>query len=79
MATETKKVTRKVSFVWVQKLAVGVFLLALVVMCISGLRGGAGISWTLIRALGVGGVIWGVTRVVIKILESYEEMNSGKG
>lgn len=79
MATETKKVVRKVSFVWIHKLACGVFLLAFAVMCVSGMGGGAGIVWTLLRTGVVGLVIWAVTRIVIKILESYEEMNSGKG
>lgn len=79
MATETKKVIKRVSFVWIHKLAVGVFLLAFVVMCMAGVRGGAGIWSTLTRVGIVGVVVWAVTRVVLKILESYEEMNSGKG
>jgi hypothetical protein len=76
---ETKRVIKRVSFVFMQKLAAAVSLLALVVTTLAGIMGGARIITITYRAALVIVVVGTLTRIIIKILESYEEMNSGKG
>lgn len=79
MATEATKQVKKVSFVFMQKLAAAVSLLALAVIVAAGVMGGARVITITYRAAGVIVVIGVISRIVIRILESYEEMNSGKG
>lgn len=79
MATETKKVIKKVSFVFMQKLTAAVSLLALVVITTAGIMGGSRIITITYRAALVIVVVGFLARIIIKILETYEEMNSGKG
>lgn len=78
MAAGNKKVVKRVSFLFMQKLAASVFLLSFIVLVVGGMMGGARIITITYRAAGVLIVIGAITRVIIKILESYEEMNSGK-
>ena len=79
MATDTNKHIKKVSFVFMQKLAAAVSLLSLVVIVAAGVMGGARVITITYRAAGVVVVIGVISRILIRILESYEEMNSGKG
>ena len=79
MAAETKRVIKRVSFVFMQKLAAAVSLLALLVITIAGIMGGSRIITITYRASVVVVVVGILTRILIKILENYEEMNSGKG
>ena len=79
MATEAKKVIKKVSFVFMQKLTAAVSLLALVVITAAGIMGGSRIITITYRAALVIVVVGFLARIIIKILETYEEMNSGKG
>lgn len=78
MASE-RRVTRKLNFVFLQKLAAGVSLLALTVIIAAGVMGGARTITITYRAAAVIVVIGFVTRILIRILSSYEELNSGKG
>ena len=79
MVTEAKKIIKKVSFVYLQKLTTAVALMAFLVAVAAGIQGGAGLMMILWRALCVMVVIGVISRIIIRILESYEEMNSGKG
>lgn len=79
MAPKAKKIVKRVSFVFMQKLAAAVSLLALLVITIAGIMGGSRIITISYRAALVVVVVGILTRIIIKILENYEEMNSGKG
>lgn len=79
MATEGRKPIKRVSFVFMQKLAVGVSLLSFVVIVAAGIMGGSRLVTITFRAAVAMWVVGVITRIIIKILESYEEMNSGKG
>lgn len=78
MASE-KKLVKKLNFIFLQKLAAGVSLLALTVIIAAGVMGGARTVTITYRAAVVIVVIGVIARVLIKILASYEELNSGKG
>ena len=77
MANKGKKV-KVASFIGLQRLFAGVAMLALLVTIVAGLR--AEVRFTVIayRAMGVMFLVFVVSRVVIRVLASYEEMNSGK-
>jgi hypothetical protein len=79
VAPKAKKIVKRVSFVFMQKLAAAVSLLALLVITIAGIMGGSRIITISYRAALVVVVVGILTRIIIKILENYEEMNSGKG
>ena len=79
MAPKARKIIKKVSFVFMQKLAASVSLLSLLVITAAGIMGGSRIITITYRAALVVVVIGILTRILIKILENYEEMNSGKG
>jgi hypothetical protein len=74
-----KKVSRKVSYVLFHKFAAAVSLLAFVVMIISGLMAEARLTTITYRALIAMLVVGLVSRVVIRVVATYEEMNSGQG
>lgn len=73
-----KKLIKKTSFVYMQKLTAAVSLIAFVVIIAAGLMGEAGTIAITYRAAGVMVVIGFVSRIIIRILASYEEMNSDK-
>lgn len=79
MATnaETKKV-RRVSFAYIQKLMAGVSLLAFLVVAVAGVRANVGVVTIALRAFIVILVVGIVSRLVVQILATYEEMSSGK-
>ena len=74
-----KKVTKRVKFVGLQKLLAAVSMLSFFVTIIGGLRAEAHFTTIVIRATGVMVVIFFVSKTLVKILASYEEMHdSGK-
>jgi len=76
---DKKKHVRKVSYAYIHKLAAGVSLLALVVVMLAGIMAEASVVSISLRSVLVIIVISILSRVVIQILASYEEINSGKG
>lgn len=79
MASERgKKAVKSVAYVHIQKLLAGVALLAFVVVAVAGFMAGAGVVSICIRATFVILAVIVVRIFVIQILETYEEMNSGK-
>lgn len=70
--------TRKVNYAYVHKLSAGVSLLALVVILFAGIMGEARTITIAYRAAGAIILIGLISRVVVRILTSYEEMQSGK-
>ena len=76
MAVKTLK--KKVNFAYVHKLTAAVSLVALVVIIAAGIMGEARTITIAYRACGAMIVIGIISRVVLKILCTYEEMNSGK-
>lgn len=73
-----QRIIKKVSFVHIQKLLNSVSLLAFSVVLIAGAMHGVSVSVIAFRAIVVLSVIGVITRIVIRILSTYEEMNSGK-
>jgi predicted ferric reductase len=74
-----KKNVKTVSFAYIHKLAAGVSLLALLVVMLAGIMAEASVVSISVRSVLVIIVISIVSRIVIQILSSYEEINSGKG
>ncbi len=79
MGQDKKKVTKRLQFALIQKIKASVSLLAFFVILASGLKGGASLSSILLRSTLVVIVVVLITRVVIQLLVTYEEMNSGQG
>jgi len=75
---EPNSLKRKVSFAGLHRLAAGVALLAFLVTLIAGLMAEVRISTILLRSVLVMLAVGVISRLVITILASYEEMNSGK-
>ena len=73
-----KKLVKKVSFAYIHKLTAAVSLLALVVIIGAGIMGEARTITIAYRSCGAIIVIGIISRIVLKILCTYEEMNSGK-
>lgn len=75
---KAKKLTRKVSYASLQKLIAGVSLLCFLVILIAGLQADVRMITIAVRAMIVMLVIKVIARVVISVLATYEEMNSGE-
>ena len=73
-----KKIIKKVSFTYLQKLAASVCLLALVVMLAGGLLAGVPVITVSYRACAVMVVVKIITRILVSVLSTYEEIDSGK-
>ena len=78
MAAKRKKRLDKSSY-FVQRLAAAVSLLAFLVILAGGIMSDARFITITYRAVGVILVIGFVTRVLIRLISDYEEMNSGQG
>lgn len=80
MAAEKKstKLVKKANYAFIHKLAAGVSLLAFLVVVIAGLQARASVGTIAIRATVAIIVVALISRVLVRILASYEEMNSGK-
>lgn len=76
MAAKDAKLKRKISFLHLKKLQAGVSLLAFLIMLISGMMAGNSIITITQRSFLAIVVIMVITRVVVSILVTYEEMHS---
>jgi hypothetical protein len=74
-----KKLVKKVSYSYIHKLAAGVSLIALFVVMIAGLLAEASVISIALRSVVVIVIVAFASRLIITILSSYEEMNSGQG
>lgn len=72
------RASKKVSFAYLHKLTCAVSLLAFVVVIAAGVIGEARTITITYRAAGVIILIGLVSRIVMRVLASYEEINSGK-
>lgn len=77
-AKTTKKLSRKVNFASIHRFAAAVSLLAFLVIVIGGIMAETRFIIITFRSIGVILIIGVVTRIITRILASYEEMNSGK-
>lgn len=80
MASNNKKKKGKINteLVLIQKLAAGVSLLALAVITAVGIVSRVSVTTIAIRATIVVIVVGFITRLLLKIVSTYEEMNSGQ-
>ena len=76
--SKKKKVTKRVNFEIIHRFSAAVSLLAFLVIVLGGIIAETRFITITFRAIGVVLIIGVVTRVIIQILASYEEMNSGK-
>ena len=72
------KVTKKVSFAYVHKLAAAVSLLAFFVIIAAGIKAQSSVNTMVLRSSIVIIAVGLVARIIVRILASYEEINSGK-
>lgn len=72
------RLTKRVSFLYIQKLAAGTSLLAFFVILLSGLLAEVSLPTLLFRACIVILVISVISRILIRVLASYEEINSSQ-
>ena len=75
---EPKRVIKRVSYVLLQKLFAAVSLLAFLVIAGAGLMSNVGVITIVIRAVVVIMIIGIIGRLVVQVLATYEEMNSGQ-
>ncbi len=75
---EPKKLVKRVSYAHIQKLTAAVSLLAFVVVIVAGVMAQVRVTTMIYRALIVIVIVGIISRVIIKILATYEEMNSGQ-
>jgi hypothetical protein len=75
---KTKKLVQKVNYAYVHKLSASVALLAFFVIMASGLMADASIISIVVKSFLVIIAVGLITRVVVSMLASYEEINSGK-
>jgi len=73
-----EKLTRKVSFAYVHKLAAAVSLLAFFVIIAAGIKAQSSVHTMVLRSCVVIIAVGLVARIVVRVLGSYEEINSGK-
>lgn len=74
----SKKIIKRVSYVHIQKLMAAVSLLAFLVVVVAGLRANVGVIAITFRAFLVIFVVGILGRVIVQVLATYEEMNSGQ-
>ena len=73
-----KKLSKRVKYSGLHRLIAGVSLIAFVVSILGGVMAEARITTITVRALIVMLVIAGISRIVMRVIASYEEMNGGK-
>lgn len=73
-----KPTKKKVSFAYIHKLAAAVSLVAFLVIILGGVMNEVRTITIAYRALGVILAIGVVSRLLVRILATYEEINSGK-
>lgn len=72
------RLVKVVDFSYLHRLFAGVALIGFFVVCIAGLLADVSVITIMLRATGVMIVVKIISMVVIKVLASYEEMNSGQ-
>lgn len=72
------RLVRVVDFTYLHRLFAGVALIGFFVVCIAGLLADVNVITILIRASQVMVAVKLISWMVIKVLASYEEMNSGQ-
>ncbi len=70
--------TKKIRYAGIHKLAAAVSLIAFSVVIVAGMMAGAGIVSITFRAVAAVLVVGVVSRVLIRIWATYEEMNRGQ-
>ena len=80
MADKKKKKSgkRQDPLVWIKKIFAGVAMLAFLVTIVAGLQAEVRFITIAYRATAVMFVVFVISRVVLKIISGYEEMNSDK-
>jgi len=78
VAGAPRRIIKRVSFVFLQKLAAAVCLLTLVVMLTAGILAGVPVFTIAFRACIAMLVVKVITRVLVGVLSSYEEIDSGE-
>lgn len=78
MAETGKKLIKRVNYTHVHKIAAATSLLAFCVVIAAGVMAEARVYTIVYRSVAVILVIGVVSRILIRILATYEEMNSGK-
>jgi len=73
-----EKVTKKVSYIYLQRLIAAVSLLSFFVIAAAGVMSNVGVITIAIRAFLVILVIGIIGRLVVQVLATYEEMSSGQ-
>jgi hypothetical protein len=73
-----RRIVKRVSFVFLQKLAASVCLLALVVMLTAGILAGVPVVTIAFRACIAMLAVKVITRVLVIVLSSYEEIDRGE-
>ena len=77
MAAKPKKKKISGKYVFLHKLAAGISLLSLFVIVAAGVMSQASVYSMAFRSLGVIMVVSVIHRILVQILSTYEEMNSG--
>lgn len=77
LSTEDR-LTKRVDFSYLHRLFAGVSLIGFFVVCLAGVLNEVNMITMMLRATAVMVVVKVVSWVVIRILASYEEMNSGQ-
>ncbi len=76
--SENEKLIKRVNFAYLHRLFAGVALIGFFVVCLAGVLNSVSVITIMLNSTGVMLVVKVVSWVVIKILASYEEMNSGQ-
>lgn len=76
MANEKVIIDKGTSFIFVHKLVAGVSILMFLVILINGIKVEASLGSIVIRSVYMLVVVGIIARVVIKVLKTYQEMNS---
>jgi hypothetical protein len=77
-AKEDKRLVKKVDFTYLHRLFAAVALIGFAVVCAAGLLAEVNMITIILRATVVMVAVKLISWVVIKVLASYEEMNSGQ-
>ena len=76
--SENGKLIKRVNFAYLHRLFAGVALIGFFVVCLAGVLNSVSMITIMLNSTAVMVVVKVVSWIVIKILASYEEMNSGQ-
>ena len=77
-AVAPRRIVKRVSFEYLQKLAAAVCIVALVVMLAAGILAGVPVVTVAYRACLVMIAVKIICRILVSVLATYEEIDSGK-